>query len=198
MMLYEFASTSDIQGELSLWLEQADIDMTYKISNQNKRQSSLCARALLYKRLFLETGIKGWSIKKNDEGKPFLLHGYAKIIPHISLSHSPTMVAVAISFLGPIGIDIEDWRQRDIQRIAAYAFGPNEIKEVCEEGISGFYRIWTVREALAKMNGVGILPFMNGEDLAQNIIFGPQVINSTNILYKTIGQNHSLAIAYRG
>lgn len=197
MMLYEFASINEIKGELSVWLGQADLDMSCKINDLGKRQASLCVRALLYKKLFLETGLKGWCIKKDDRSKPFLSHDHAKDIPHISLSHSPTMVAVAISFLGPIGIDIEDWQQRDIQNIARYAFGPKEISEVSDEGVPAFYRIWTVREAIAKMNGLGILSAMNGQDVATNITFGQQTMNETHITYEVLGQKHSLSVAYK-
>lgn len=196
MMLYDFASINEIQNELSLWLGQADGDMVRKINNQNKKHASLCVRALLYKTLFLETGIRGWSIKKDDEGKPFLSHDHARIIPHISLSHSSMMVAVAISFSGPIGVDIEDWQERDIGAIASYAYGPHEINEVVLEGPPAFYRIWTVREAIAKMEGNGALSLMNGEDHACGIAAGQQIMNRRNVIYKIVNDRHSLALAH--
>jgi hypothetical protein len=62
-----------------------------------------------------------------------------------------------MSFATAIGIDIEVYNsRRDFTRIAAAAFGPEEQMAVAREGASAFYRIWTLREAMAKASGAGI------------------------------------------
>jgi phosphopantetheinyl transferase len=56
-----------------------------------------------------------------------------------------------------VGIDIEVYNsRRDFARIAAATFGPEEQMAVAGEGASAFYRIWTLREAMAKASGAGI------------------------------------------
>jgi hypothetical protein len=77
--------------------------------------------------------------------------------PSVSLSHSGGWVACAISAAGPLGIDIEVHRpDRNFCEIAAAAFGPGEQAQVASEGAASFYRIWTLKEAMAKASGSGI------------------------------------------
>ncbi len=78
-------------------------------------------------------------------------HGAGGI--EVALSHSKMIAACAISDLGPIGIDVEYCAERSIDEIAASVFGPRERRAVVSGGPSAFYRIWTLREALAKASG---------------------------------------------
>jgi len=75
----------------------------------------------------------------------------------ISLSHSGTHLAVAATAVGPIGIDIELAKpRRDLAGIAEAAFGQTERRRCERDGPNGFYRIWTLREAIAKALGTGL------------------------------------------
>ncbi len=75
----------------------------------------------------------------------------------VSLSHSGGLVACAATTLGPIGIDLEVAKPgRNLAGIAEAAFGPAERREWAERGPAGFYRIWTLREAMAKTTGAGL------------------------------------------
>jgi len=70
-----------------------------------------------------------------------------------------------ITDLGQIGIDVERLAtKRSISEISAYAFGPREQCAVKTGGSLAFYRIWTLREALAKAKGVGFELITNGRD----------------------------------
>lgn len=195
-MLFKYARIAELETELSLWLRDTDYEAAKLTLNKNKKLASLCARALLYKSLFQETGIRGWSVEKDIKGKPFLAHDEIAYIPQISLSHSRSLVAIAISFEGAVGIDIEDWQERDIGAIASYAYGPRETNEVILEGLTAFYRIWTVREAIAKMEGNSVLSLMNGKDHACDIAAGQQITNGSNVIYEILNDGHSLALAH--
>jgi phosphopantetheinyl transferase len=75
----------------------------------------------------------------------------------VSLSHSGAKLACAVSGLGPIGVDIEISREhRDYLGLAEAAFGPREHMQCIEQGAPAFYRIWTLREAMAKALGTGL------------------------------------------
>ena len=89
-------------------------------------------------------------------GKPFLESALGQAVPFISLAHTRGWVACAASAVGPIGIDIE-WHRpgRDHAGIARAAFGPLEQERARADG-PGFYRIWTLREAIAKATGDGL------------------------------------------
>jgi phosphopantetheinyl transferase len=74
------------------------------------------------------------------------------------------IAACAITNLGTIGIDVEFRAGRSFPAIAAAAFGPGEQRVVTREGGSAFYRIWSLREALAKARLNGIERLTDGCD----------------------------------
>lgn len=83
----------------------------------------------------------------------------------VSLSHSGTWLAGAATALGPVGIDVEVMRpERDLEGIADIAFGPAERRRYARDGRCGFYRIWTLREAIAKAHGTGLDMAADGRD----------------------------------
>jgi phosphopantetheinyl transferase len=85
--------------------------------------------------------------------------------PFVSLSHTRGWIACAASEIGPLGIDIERQRpSRDHAGIAAAAFGPREQARALRSGTAAFYRIWTLREAIAKATGQGLRLAADGHD----------------------------------
>ncbi|WP_374371259.1 4'-phosphopantetheinyl transferase superfamily protein [Dongia sp.] len=113
-----------------------------------------------------------WSVARNEfhvrrrpSGQPYLTSPPEIPLPSVSLSHSRGWVACAASMTGPVGIDVEVPRPgRPIAEIARFAFGPGERRRVAEMGEAGFYRIWTLREALAKATGAGLPLVSDGID----------------------------------
>ena len=86
-------------------------------------------------------------------------------LPSVSLSHSGGWLVGAISTEGAIGVDIEQHRpDRDFIALASAAFGPQECRLVESGGGPEFYRIWTLREAMAKARGVGLALVVDGRD----------------------------------
>ena len=86
-------------------------------------------------------------------------------VPSISLSFSG-WVAVP-NDVGPVGIDVEVHRpRRNFDRLAAAAFGPEEQCLVTADGAPGFYRIWTLKEAMAKASGTGLAEVADRTDRA--------------------------------
>ncbi len=192
--LYNFKTASiDEYSSLFSFLEQSDLDYCNKISNVSKKNASLAVRGLLRNSLFDHTGEKGWLICKDISGKPYLAHEDVSDIPYISMSHSKTMVAVILSSIAPVGIDIEDWKPRNFAHIAKYGFGAEEKEEIKREGQAAFYRIWTVREAIAKTTGASILSGMNCSDIASKIKLGTQKCNGKTVAYEVLNGKHSLA-----
>jgi 4'-phosphopantetheinyl transferase len=98
-----------------------------------------------------------WRILRDSDGAPRLAADDPTApLPSISLSHSGSMVACAISSFTRLGIDIELIRpDRQVTALASAAFGPTERGMVAAGGVDAFYRIWTLREALAKASGAG-------------------------------------------
>ena len=170
------------------------------------RRRSLVARALLRRMLVHTTGIPlgGWMFEAEPSGRPIVRNASCDRVPSISLSHSGGWVAVAASFAGAIGIDIEVHHPRqNFNEIAAAAFGPDEQWLVAAEGAAGFYRIWTLKEAMAKASGEGIAEVTDRTDRVAN---GPKEgvwrvsIGATPWLlaHTTPMSGLSLAVAIRG
>jgi len=133
------------------------------------RRRSLLARALLRRMLVRTTGIPTlcWTFGTETSGRPIVHNADHRRIPSISLSHSGGWVAVALSNAGAVGIDIEVHRaSRNFTGIAAVAFGLDEQRRVAVDGSSGFYRIWTLKEAMAKASGVGLAQVSDCTDRA--------------------------------
>jgi phosphopantetheinyl transferase len=106
-----------------------------------------------------------WQVIRNQDGKPMLVDSDGQSAIEASLSHSGPLALVGITDLGGIGVDLEfRTPRRSISEIAAFAFGPQEQTVVESAGPSAFYRIWTLREALAKACGIGFPMVTDGRD----------------------------------
>jgi len=135
-------------------------------ASYSARARSLLARALLRRLLAESTGApSGWTFDVDISGQPVARLRCGGRAPSITISHSGGWVACAVANGGQIGIDIEVCRPgRDIMGIAGLAFGPGERRDVEREGAVAFYRVWTLREALAKARGRGLAQVADGID----------------------------------
>lgn len=77
--------------------------------------------------------------------------------PQFNLSHAAGWVALALSTIAPVGIDLEDTRrQLDPHKLAARYFTPTE-QQVLQSGTpETFFEIWTRKEAYLKATGQGL------------------------------------------
>lgn len=108
---------------------------------------------------------QGWEIVRATNGQPRPWHSSGISGLALSIAHSGRVVAAAVSACGPIGIDVETQRPRaNYPDLAAYACGPAERSRVAADGLAGFYRIWTLREAMAKATGDGLGQVIDGTD----------------------------------
>lgn len=104
-----------------------------------------------------------------EHGKPHLhpssfnLHP-SPLIPHFSLSHCREAVCCAISDR-PVGIDIENTGRKVGDGIVRYSMNEEEQRQIEEAGSlpdgsnesdRAFLRLWTQKEAVAKLLGTGI------------------------------------------
>lgn len=104
-----------------------------------------------------ETSPEAYTLVKKESGAPYLKKAdNGASVFSVSLSHSGPYVAVAVSNEGPMGVDIEDGcRHRALDKLQK-RFSFSEQGLIQQEGLSGFYRLWTGREALAKSVGQGL------------------------------------------
>lgn len=126
---------------------------------------ALLARAGLRAMLARQTGRTDWQFRRSALGKPFVVSPTGAAGPPFSLSHTLGVVALAMAEDGALGIDVERHRPRDFTALAAQALGVGEQAQVAAGGADAFYRIWTLREAIAKATGEGLALAGNGRDL---------------------------------
>jgi 4'-phosphopantetheinyl transferase len=110
-----------------------------------------------------------YQLVTNGSRKPILLIRDAPTAIDVSVSHSGSLAAAALTDLGDIGVDLE-YRgpRRLLAEVAAYAFGPEERRMIESAGPRAFYRIWTMREAMAKACGIGFPMLVDRRDYFAN------------------------------
>ena len=103
-------------------------------------------------------------IQEGQYGKPYLADG-TKQLP-FNLSNSGDMVALAFDFgRREIGVDIEKInRSFEYWEVAGHYFSKKECDRVFNH--RDFYRIWTMKEALLKVTGVGLVDDLPMVDLS--------------------------------
>jgi 4'-phosphopantetheinyl transferase len=86
-----------------------------------------------------------------------------------SISHGTGITAVAVTALGPVGVDVEPFRPMPVLALARRWFAPAEAEWVAgrapDEVTAAFLRIWTLKEAIGKALGTGLAGGLLGRDL---------------------------------
>jgi len=130
------------------------------------RASSVLARACLRALLHGHAPHGDWTFHADGRGKLFGGSCPGPAGPSVCVSHSRGLVACAFTGSGIVGIDVEVHRPRAYSAIAEFAFGPGERARMGRDGADAFYRIWTLREAMAKATGDGLALATDGRDRA--------------------------------
>lgn len=165
-LLHTYASTFDSR------------DLTNKRPSQTARR--LCAQAiardLAVKNCLLPIEIaKQMVIERRASGEPCLkLPGISTLPLRISISHSRSWCACLISpYAQKMSVDLEDLTvHRNYVKLADQYFSTAELAYVEQQGSTAFYKLWTAKEAIAKLNGKGL-------EEALNILFDPVPCEST-------------------
>jgi 4'-phosphopantetheinyl transferase len=71
---------------------------------------------------------------------------------HLSITRAPGLVAVAVSLVGPVGLDVEARRERLFDGFDDVALSPQETVTTVEDRL----RTWARKEALLKACGLGL------------------------------------------
>ncbi len=113
--------------------------------HRNKIGEWLATRILI-KLLCQKFGIGYHGIKKDENGKPFLIDSKAQI----SLSHSFPVASAMLHTSKPCGIDVE-WPRQKMQRIQDKFLNPAESKY--RGDLTALCTIWAAKEAIYKRYG---------------------------------------------
>ncbi|MEU1887512.1 4'-phosphopantetheinyl transferase superfamily protein [Micromonospora rifamycinica] len=118
------------------------------------------ARALLARTVAAMAGVPvGAVVVDRAAGGAPLLRGVAAGW-HASVSHTRGLVAVAVSRLGPVGVDVEAVRPLPALALSRRWFAPEDTDWLREQPVErlgvGFQSLWTGKEAVAKLYGTGL------------------------------------------
>jgi 4'-phosphopantetheinyl transferase len=167
-MAIAYKKQIDNDTEFALWKIEEETDELYsqlqlddeekafveQLGHGKRHLHWLGTRVLLRKMLKTEEYI---DCKVDSHGKPYLVN-----LPyHISLSHSFDYAAVMISRTRPVGIDIEQIKEK-VERIAHKFMHEKELAFIREENrIQQLYVCWCAKEAVYKCYGQKEVSFAN-------------------------------------
>ena len=98
-------------------------------------------------------------ICRTSKGKPYTDVTRDGEQVHLSVSHSGDCFVCLLSDK-PVGVDIQQERSANIEKLSRRYFTQEEQEYVREHGSDGFFRLWTRKEAYAKLTGLGIEEIM--------------------------------------
>lgn len=128
------------------------------ITHPRRRAQFILGRVLLRHALLSGFGASAdaWRLDASC-GKPRMVGVGA---PEISLSHARHLVVCATAPF-QIGLDVEACRTRDFAALAEQICTPRELAHFLslpiDERCVAFYRMWTLKEAVYKLHGGGVL-----------------------------------------
>jgi 4'-phosphopantetheinyl transferase len=182
-MAIAYRQQIDDDTEFALWRIQETADELYKQLQLNETEKAytkklikskrylhwLGTRVLLRKMLGTEDYI---DVKVDSHGKPYLV----SLPYHISLSHSFDYAAVMISKTSPVGIDIEQVKEK-VERIAPKFLRQEELAFIKDRHkIQHLYVCWCAKEAVYKCYGQKEISF------ADNITLHPFTFQHHDVL----------------
>jgi len=128
------------------------------------KQRFLTGRALIRGVVAAELGIAPGEVELDsscfDCGKP---HGKPRVVGstlEVSISHSGDWVALAMTDGVPVGIDVEEIRDAEVDGLAGICFSPGELTTFesipAADRRGAFFTYWARKEAVVKATGKGM------------------------------------------
>jgi 4'-phosphopantetheinyl transferase len=143
-----------------------------------------------------------------DCGKP---HGKPKISGlEVSISHSGDWVALALTDAAPVGVDVEEVRDAEVDDLARISFSPAELAvfdTVPQQDRKGaFFTYWSRKEAVVKATGKGMSVPMSKLTLTRHdepprvvLSTSPDVdVDTVHMVDLTVGDGYRASVAVFG
>jgi len=147
----------------SAWLDPAERSRADRFLHAPSRRRFVLCRAALRSLLCAHLGCENaeLSFGAADGGKPFALVGGRPVDVGFNVSHSGHHGLIALAPSGRVGVDVEERvPRRDLDQLSAAVFGPDERADLAalagDYRVHLFFRLWTLKEAVAKALGTGL------------------------------------------
>jgi 4'-phosphopantetheinyl transferase len=176
------------------------------------KQRFLTGRALIRGVVGTELGVAPGDVAIDascfDCGKP---HGKPKVAGlEVSISHSGDWVALALTDSAPVGVDVEEVRDADVDGLAGIAFSPAELTAfetvAPAHRKAAFFTYWARKEAVVKATGKGMSVAMSkltlsGYDEAPRVVASnaPEVdVAAVHMADLDVGDGYRACVAVFG
>lgn len=195
-------------------LDESETQRAGRFVFDRDRQAFVAAHALKRLMLAVETGVgaTAWTFEAAPGGKPYALPR-SGAAPFFNLSHCDGLVACALSRETALGVDVECSDRHAPPAVAGRYYAPEEQAWLAalpqSEWQTGFFKLWTLKEALVKAAGMGLAqPFGDiafhfdplrvrfTETLTTDPVFGDP--DDWRFEQSQVGMRHLLALAWRG
>lgn len=157
-----------------------------RFKSLNDRRRFAIRRGTLRIVLGAYVGVPGAELRftHGKNGKPEIENSRDCVVPCFSASSSANLALIAVSGQLPLGIDVEFMRPiDDIHDIAARFFSRHEHDSLADLPrdlrLSGFYRIWTSKEAIVKADGTGLSMPLDSFAVRSDPRYPPQLLHTT-------------------
>jgi 4'-phosphopantetheinyl transferase len=157
-------------------LDDSEIRRADNFFHQSDRLTFVAAHAL--KRMALAQAVPGTSAKTlrfvaDSFGKPFLAGESAL---QFNLSHTAGLVALALSFHAPVGIDVETLGSPSVSRDLMQSVLTSVERDTVDRAADwerAFLDLWTAKEAVIKAEGKGLSLPLSEIEIRHDNALGP-------------------------
>lgn len=160
-------------------LDDAERSRSDRFQHAPARRHFVLCRAALRSLLCTQLGCddERLSFAAAEGGKPFALVDGRPVDLGFNVSHSGRHGLIALAPGGRVGVDVEERvARRDFDRLIEAVFGPEEQADLAAvagpERIRLFFRLWTLKEAVAKALGAGLSFDVSGFEIPAAIRSG--------------------------
>jgi len=151
------------QQKFRSWLSASELNILKAFRFEHDRLTYLVAHGLLRATLARHTGINPAHIEfqTNPFHKPYISAPLEALDLHFNLSHTAGIVALALTKLGPVGVDVESTHPaKNVSDIAKEILTPNEYVNLMQHNNADRHacliKYWTLKEAFVKATGIGL------------------------------------------
>lgn len=145
------------QASVEELLDESERKEYETISNDRRKNEFLSTRHLV-KGLADKFGLleSGFTISKDAMGKPFGVAGEQHIF--LSIAHCKREVMCGLSEKRDLGVDLEPADRQVHENLGKRIYHPQDRDEITELAL---IRVWTIKEALVKLEGRGLRTNLN-------------------------------------
>ena len=138
-------------------LEKNEVDEFREIKNETRKSEFINTRHLL-KNLAEKFGypLSDFQIQKDEQGKPYALTNNNQL--YLSIAHIPEFILCGISAEKDFGLDLEPVSRKVHEGLKKRIYHPEEDADVKSLEL---IRLWTIKEALVKLQGGGLRTNLN-------------------------------------